>query len=190
MLFDTNDTIYCPYREEKLIYEEHTSKARYVPQAFRVLGTRGGLPLAETMAPKHVIQAEADWVLDRDMFAEMMQLGPNHFTNTLQTPPSQSKKNTFTSLFVACFNIDFDGVKYGTVREIFMFKPFNGLVAIRDLEAYPAKFLQAAATSPGSPSEVDILVERGRKFIDATMVSHLSYDGLTVGKNREEVRHS
>ncbi|KPM40079.1 hypothetical protein AK830_g6502 [Neonectria ditissima] len=188
MLFDTGDTIYCPRREEKLIFDDHSSKAHYVPQAFRVLGCRGGLPLVKTMAPKHAVPDKADiWDMS---IAKMLMLDANHLTDALQMPSSQSKKHAFSPLYVVCFNVDFDGVKYGTVREVFMFKPFNGLVGIRDLEAYPVQFLQIAAADPGSPSnqaEVDILVERGRKFIDATKVAHLSYDGLTVGKSREEI---
>jgi hypothetical protein len=36
-------------------------------------------------------------------------------------------------------------------------------------------------------AEPDILVERGRKFIGLTNVSHMTYDALTVGERQEEV---
>lgn len=71
---------------------------------------------------------------------------------------------------------------------------------IRSLEAYPLQYLETAPVQilseqndPGAdhsgtePQQEDMLLERGRKFIDVTAVSHMSYEGLTIGTNREEV---
>ncbi|KAF4963138.1 hypothetical protein FSARC_8851, partial [Fusarium sarcochroum] len=161
MLFDTGTTIYCSSRESKQI-REYTSQPQYVPQAFRVVGAVGGLPLTPSFAPN--IDDSRD----------------------SSTPVSSSRrmKNMFSSLYVFCFNIDFDGVKYGVVEQIFMFKPFHGQVDIQSLEAYPEQFLR-----PDKAGDHPMLnlSERGEQFIDATLVSHLAYEGLTVGKIREEV---
>lgn len=196
MLFDTGDTIYSPYVEGGVVFkngvESHTTKTRYVPQVFRVLGTAGGLPLRNSLAPKQ--SDPGDDILDNSFFSKWSIKGLRHAAlPEMQDgiPSAQRNKNKFTPLYVFCFNIDFDGVKYGPVQEIFTFKPYDGLVDIRSLEAYPMQYLK---TQPGrflggdEQPEEDSLLERGRKFIDATVVSHLSHEGLSVGKSRDEVR--
>ncbi|KAK3682063.1 hypothetical protein B0T22DRAFT_530543 [Podospora appendiculata] len=57
MLFDANDTIYCQYREAEteeysnIEGRDHTPIRRHTPQAYRVVASSGGMPLARTMAP-------------------------------------------------------------------------------------------------------------------------------------------
>ncbi|KAJ9613389.1 hypothetical protein H2200_003331 [Cladophialophora chaetospira] len=211
MLFETGVSIYCPYRDGNVnIFDNSSSddeffdgkeinvtKARYVPQAFQVLCTKGGLPLQNTMAPRgsrideyedgggifgrsHSARSNPERLLVRgDMDVQLSKPG---------IPRSQRKGN-FSPLIVSCFYVDFDGVRYGAVHEIMVFKPYNGLMDIKSLEAYPTKYLQ---TAPGrySHSEIlsaDMLLQRGRKFVEATAVSHMSYEGLTLGKGREEI---
>lgn len=36
--------------------------------------------------------------------------------------------------------VDFDGAKYGSDLEIFLFKPFDGQVLVKTLEAYPLNY--------------------------------------------------
>lgn len=197
MLFDTGDTIYSPYMEGGVVLKSgeeslHTTKTRYVPQVFRVSGTAGGLPLRWTLAPKQ--SDPEDDIFDTPFFPALSMRGLRYAA--LQTrqdgiPSAQGNKNKFAPLHVVCLNVDFDGVKYGPVQEIFTFRPYDGLVDITSLEAYPMQYLKTQPSRfPGGdeqPENVSLL-ERGRNFIDATVVSHLSHEGLSVGKNRHEVR--
>lgn len=199
MLFSTGDTIYSPSVRGGVIFNHgdnsHTAKTRHIPQLFRVLGTKGGLPFQKTLATSQaVLEAE---VLESHTLSELLLPGYRRevfASGALDLQSYRRSKTTFTSLYVLCFNIDFDGVKYGTVREFFVFKPFNGFLDIRSLEAYPVKYLKPQLSRPlgedGKAEYTDPLVERGRKFIDVTAVSHLSYEGLTVGYGREEVGES
>ncbi|KAL6410848.1 AAA family ATPase [Ilyonectria robusta] len=195
MLFDTGDTIYSPYVEGGVVLkhheESHTTKTRYVPQAFRVLSTAGGLPWRRTLAPKQ--SDPGDDILGNPFFSKWPIKGLRHAAlPEMQDgiPSAQRNKDKFAPLHVVCFNIDFNGVKYGPVHEIFSFRPYDGLVDITSLEAYPIQYLK---TQPGrfpggdEQPEEDSLLQRGRKFIDATAVSHLSHEGLSVGKSRHEI---
>jgi hypothetical protein len=170
MLFDTGDTIYAPFVGGGYEFvdgtDSHVSKARHLPQQFRVLGTKGGLPTSKILSP---FQAERD-------------------EDVLE---NQRNRIMFTTLNVLCFNIDFDGLNYGAVRELFAFRPFDGLVDITSLEAYPVMYLKPRlerSLAPGvQTEEVDIYLERGRKFLSVSAVSHMSYEGLAIGQSREEV---
>ncbi|EDN94389.1 hypothetical protein SS1G_10262 [Sclerotinia sclerotiorum 1980 UF-70] len=69
MLFDTDDTIYCPLREATSEEhansegdDDHTQIRRYTPQAYRVVATSGGMPLTRTMAPVLKVTIEDDVV--------------------------------------------------------------------------------------------------------------------------------
>ncbi|GAB1312064.1 hypothetical protein MFIFM68171_02274 [Madurella fahalii] len=190
MLFDAGDSIYCPFQEGGTTYgysdDRHTTKTRYLPQIFRVLGTTGGLPLRKTLAPRVKIRDEYDD--DDDVWGKLLVSGffkQRGLTRAAVTPPSGRARDRFTPLRVVCFHVDFDGVRYGTVREIFSFKPYDGLVDIRSLEAYPTQYLRTESNP--QTSELDRYLSRGRKFIDVTAVSHLSYESLTVGNSREEI---
>ena len=190
MIFDAGDTIYCPRHEGGVaVGEDHTTKPRYVPQLFRVLGSVGGLQLRKTLAPR------GNNPLDQydEFFGDQMFSGPfirgtwsKLQGNSSNAASSRRARDQLTSMYVMCFHVDFDGTKYGTVKEIFTFKPYDGLVDIRSLEAYPTQYLSFDQPSPDS-STGDKYLERGRKFVDVMAVSHMSYEGLTVGKSREEV---
>jgi hypothetical protein len=90
---------------------------------------------------------------------------------------SRRIRSSYTELYVYCFYVDFNGIEYGTVREVFVFKPYEREVEIRNLQAYPVGYLAE-----------DGFLGRGKRFLDVTEISHLQYDGLTVGPAREEVR--
>ena len=210
MLFDAGDTIYCPQQEggETLVDPEdsdmiHTTKTHYVPQMFRVLGTSGGLRTTLAPNPKGKVRDEDD----RDPFLnpQVYRTFPDislRYNKGLpegiavnraagdEAPVSRRARDQFSALYVVCFYINFDGAKYGTVREIFTFKPYDGLVDIRSLNAYPAQFLRPHLpdlASKLSTSIGDRYVARGGKFIDFTLVSHLLHEGLSIGRSREEI---
>ncbi|KAL2289203.1 hypothetical protein FJTKL_02231 [Diaporthe vaccinii] len=75
--------------------------------------------------------------------------------------------------------VDFDGTKYGTDMEVFVFKPFDGQVLVKDLEAYPLKYFVKHGSND--------LVQRGRKFVDLTASPcHMWHAGITIGETKEE----
>ena len=207
MLFDAGDTVYCPFQEGGQVLvngdDSHTTTRRYVPQAYRVVATIGGLPLRKTFAPKKVSD-DLDWIddpwfqfyIDRTRGGGRRGVGYRDIGG--RTEVARTVKDKFTEMIVFAIFIDFDGVKYGVDTEIFSFKPFDGEVDIKSLQVYPMQYLDGGPARPvyGPRPEgeeendreepVDFLVERGRKFIDVTAVSHMSYEGLTVGKSREQ----
>lgn len=81
-----------------------------------------------------------------------------------------------TDLVVHCSHLDFNGHEYGCVDDLFVFKPFEGEMDIRSLEAYPMSYFDK--------KKLDI---RGERFVDATSVSHMQHQGLTVGPSRDEI---
>ncbi|CVL03548.1 uncharacterized protein FMAN_15136 [Fusarium mangiferae] len=178
MLFAPGSTIYCPFRDIKKI-GEYTTQPQYVPQAFRVVGVLGGVPSISPVTPT---SEEA-----RNMTNDIRVLdGLDKFQDALRATGLASRRinSLFSPLHVICINIDFDGIKYGVVENILLFKPFHGQVDIQSLEAYPVQFRRV---SQAGEDPIAGLLRRGEKFIDATLVSHMSYEGLTVGKSREEV---
>lgn len=184
MIFDAGDTIYCPSHEGGVaVGEDHTTKPRYVPQIFRVLGAIGGLRLRKTLAPKgnNAINQYDELFGDQLFTAPSIRWNWTKLQAGTSNVASRRARDQLTPMYVVCFHVDFDGLKYGTVREIFTFKPFDGLMDIRSLEAYPTQYLVP------EPDARDTYLERGRKFINVMAVSHMSYEGLTVGKSREEV---
>lgn len=170
MLFNFNDTIYCPIKrghQEVTIMEPGNKAVRYftkpklTPQAYRVVHSTGGVGV---------------------------YVDPNLDYNSIITPESQgqelltiSARERFSQLIVFCFSVSFDGEKYTPVEDFFIFKPFEGEVDITSLEGYPLRFHR----QEGQISKM--LLERGRKFIDMTAISHMTYEGLTVGDDRQEV---
>lgn len=199
MLFNPGNDIYCPSLEGGLLFknsdgsEEHVTKPRYTPQLFRVLGASGGLPLVKSLAPNQKVE---DGFKSPQPPEAKGELGHGGMSSDLDRAPvlsPQRNRNRFAHFSVVCFNIDFDGFEYGTVRERFLFKPHDGLVDIRNLEVYPVQYLKSHLTRPlpgndaPEPDPLRYFLDRGNNFIKATKVSHLSYEGLSVGKSREEV---
>ncbi|KAL2214617.1 hypothetical protein CC79DRAFT_1264984 [Sarocladium strictum] len=202
MLFDSGENIYCPSYPGGSVSltihnEVHSSKPRYVPQLFQVLSTTGGSPKRSTRASRQVKDEEGIFTSSSlsEFFFRMNRGSGSQLdaSSGKQAMPSKWRsKNKFSSLHVICFHVDFDGVKYGTVREILEFKPHDGLVDIRSLTAFPVQYLKnEPGRNPGNSEargpEMSPFVERGKKFIDVTALAHLSYEGLTVGQSREEI---
>lgn len=191
MLFRNGEKIFCPLRETRIAISSpptdsvsetkddddndgHLTKRRYVPQAYRVMAAVGGAPLERSLLPK-TVDVSGDKLND-DPFLQLLL--DRRETNAQGL---QRAKERFSALHVVCMYVDFDGGKYGTDTEIFVFKPFDGQVHIRSLEAYPRQYF----VSPYS----NYLVQRGRKFIDvAASPRYMDHAGLTIGEAREEVR--
>jgi hypothetical protein len=230
MLFDANDTIYCPLPSaitegiNTVDGEDYTPLRRHTPQAYRVLATFGGTlrnrntpghgpppppgppgpppgPPGPPGPPPPPGPPGGPWGPGGP--GPSGPSGPSHFprmdeiiipesigssegasdkleaiTGVLTQPPVISRRirNHYADLAVQCFHIDFDGDNFGTVPEVFYFKPYEREMEIRSLEAYPSRYMLQ-----------DRLYERGQKFLDYTRFSHLQYEGLTVGPSREEV---
>ncbi|KAI1760959.1 hypothetical protein GGR53DRAFT_525556 [Hypoxylon sp. FL1150] len=173
MLFNLNDTIYCQAKkgnQELVVYNRpgkspgHItiySKPVFTPQAYRVVDSSGG----------------GGVYIDPYLNA----ITPQSKGQGLSTI---SARERFSQLIIFCFSISFDGENYTPVEDFFIFKPFEGEVDITSLEGYPLRFhRQQEKTS-------NMLLERGRKFIDMTAISHMTYEGLTVGDDRQEVASS
>lgn len=203
MLFDKGDEIYCPSHPGGSVMmrfseDAHESKPRYVPQLFQVLGTTGGVPKRTTLGSRQ--SGNSEGILAGSALSDFF-FNLNHVSELQGSPGSRKSgvpskwrsKNRFTSLDVVCFHVDFDGVKYGTVREVFVFKPHDGLIDIRSLMVFPIQYLRpepdrVLSDSGDKEPQIEPFLRRGKKFIDVTALAHLSYEGLTVGKSREEVR--
>lgn len=221
MLFDTGDTVYCPSQAGgvKILNrgdgddddDIHTTRRRYLPQAYRVAATVGGAPLRKNLAPKNTTTGDDSMSEDAliRMFtnASSMRTGLGIQPVSLSVPRAQRMKEKYTPLHVICIYVDFNGVKYGTDTEIFVFRPFDGEMDIKNLEAFPLQYLSTEPSHSISSSGLikerspdterreiespDALIERGRKFIDVTAVSqHMNHTGLTVGESKEEVCHA
>jgi hypothetical protein len=188
MLFDQGDTIYCPLRSNPA--EEygrgrdkpaHKSVTRYTPQAYRVVATDGGMPYKTALAL--TTSAKANDGLTTTTFSATVAIsggsaGEEDVSETMRETASITRKirSAYEDFVVYCFYVDFDGVKYGKVRDLFVFRPFEREMDIRGLQAYPMAYALSSDLST-----------RGQRFLKATKVSHLQYEGLTLGPLREDV---
>ncbi|KAI1461615.1 hypothetical protein F4805DRAFT_412694 [Annulohypoxylon moriforme] len=180
MVFNVNDTIYCPIKKGNQELEvfldgdpntkKYITRTKATPQAFRVVSSEGG------------VGVYVDPDRDDTSFITIQPMGKSK--QQAQENLSISAKEQFTTLKVYCFSVDSDAEKYTPVEDFFLFKPFEGEVDITSLEAYPLRF------HPQKEQVYDMLLQRGRKFIEMTQISHMIYEGLTVGEDKEEVLSS
>ncbi|KAI1633376.1 hypothetical protein F4809DRAFT_623386 [Biscogniauxia mediterranea] len=176
MLFNRDETIYCPgKRARQELTQRLAGKTTKTytgntdwPQAFRVYECHGGLGIGP--APM-------------SQFHDYLHTPQSH-QNAIQDQSYEGTRESFTQLVVYCFTVRFNGQKYGPTTDFFIFKPFDGEIDITDLEAYPIRFYAQ------KESIVQRLLERGRKFIDISTVSHMNYDGLSVGDTKEGILSS
>ncbi|OTA92035.1 hypothetical protein M434DRAFT_396717 [Hypoxylon sp. CO27-5] len=175
MLFNFNETIYCPIKrghQEVSLYEtgvsnmiKYTTRPKFTPQAYRVVYAEGGIGVYN------------DQERDDDSIITSSSTRKSKSQNDITV----GAKAIFCSLIVYCFSVESDAERYTPVEDFFIFKPFEGEVDVTSLEAYPLQFHR-------QKSQISkMLLERGRKFIDMTSISHVTYDGLTVGDDKEEV---
>ncbi|KAF2996525.1 hypothetical protein E8E14_000232 [Neopestalotiopsis sp. 37M] len=187
MLFDTGDTIYCPQRSSsaeqhtKADMTSHVTVTRYTPQAYRVVATDGGMPnnrITLLSTPGEGSNGLVDTTLNATVVESGEPTGETAVSETMREAANISRKirSAYGDFIVYCFYVDFDGRRYGKVRDVFVFRPYEREMDIRGLQAYPIAYALS-----------DDLRIRGQRFLKATKVSHLQYDGLTVGPLREEI---
>ncbi|GLB12262.1 hypothetical protein AtubIFM57258_009543 [Aspergillus tubingensis] len=86
----------------------------------------------------------------------------------------ESKAASFrksSDLVIDCFCLDFDGKQIRALPKIISIRPYYGQISITALEAYPLEF---------EPQVREILIHRGRRFVDLAKVSHRRYRGLNL----------
>jgi hypothetical protein len=186
MLFDAEDIIYTPFRrgiKSEINGEYYGGKRVDTSQAYRVLGSVGGDPFVNpptSSPPQGSKEAELDHAYRSSL------LNP-HNTAPYTLPDSNSlntdvdhDKGKYKPFIIDCYRLGLDGVKFGSVPDKFMIPEFTGEIPIIELEVYPL------INCPESNIR-ETLINRGLAFIDFSKISHMSYEGLTVGENREEV---
>ncbi|KAI1409797.1 hypothetical protein F5Y13DRAFT_203189 [Hypoxylon sp. FL1857] len=178
MLFNFNETIFCQIRrglQEVVAFDgpgqqapkKYATNTRLTPQAYRVVYAEGGIGVYEDQVRN-----------DGSILTSTQVERP---TPHNQENIAAAAKEKFCPLIIYCFSVESNAERYTPVKDFFVFKPFEGEVDITSLEAYPLRFHRQ------KPHISEMLLERGRKFIDMTSISHMTYDGLTVGDDREEV---
>lgn len=142
-----------------------TIRGNRLPQAYKVLGTLGGIPLKKSLG------AESDLA-------------------DIQTPTGSQpetiggSKYKLSPLLVFCYYLDFDGYRIVDLRDAFKFPPFDGEKEVISLDGYPLRY-------KAEPSQIgDDLNARGRSFMDLMVVRHKRYNGLAASEKKEEVRCS
>ncbi|RSM19486.1 hypothetical protein CDV31_001646 [Fusarium ambrosium] len=184
MLFDVGDTIYCPLREagtEEYFNEEgpgHTPIQRHTPQAYRVVATNGGMPFERVMAPSSKMRGKDKSVA---IAGTGTQTGAEAIANILthSAQLSSNVRDNYTEFNVYCFYLDFNGVEYGSVREVFVFRPYEREMEIRALQAYPDRYMIE-----------DQLRQRGEMFLDVTRISHMQIKLILEEYDNEKKRGS
>lgn len=166
------------------------------------MGTTGGLPLRGEFLQTGTARNKGYRTANVNAFSRALlrdltavteppteSSDPSIGANLVEEILRGTTRETFSRLNVIVFYIDFDGIEYGIAQEIFAFKPYEGVMDIRTLQAYPTQFStpkQSPVATTISP-EVDKYLVRGNKFIDYTSFSHLSFDGLAAEKSRQEI---
>lgn len=188
MLFDYQDIVYCPFKNGGITYittegEEVTpSRRRDVPQAYSVLGTTGGILLdSRVLPPKEKTRAITETT---GLLQALQNLPPDNQGQTFFQQPALRAKDWYTPLYISCYYLDFDGIRLKAMVDFFVIKPYEGEIDINALEVRPIKHPHPSA---GEHPKVKELAERGKRFLEYTSITHLDYDGLAVGGNREEV---
>lgn len=201
MLFSTGENICCPLRETRMrtstsgdpelvldddstkrsrfTENQHVTRRRYLPQAYRVMAVSGGSPRIPFRNLKP-IEAVRDTPIDGPFSQPLSSTRPASQPQSAALEQRREGQG-FSPLYVHGVYVDFDGFKYGPLAEVFVFNPFDGQMHIESLEAYPLKYF----AGPHSNN----LVQRGRKFIDVTAsLRHMDHVGMTVGETKQEVR--
>lgn len=140
----------------------YTTTAGILPQAYKVLGTLGGIPLKKSLA--------------KDFDSADIQTS-NGFQNTAVG----GSRYKLSPLLVFCYYLDFNGSRIIDVEDAFRFPPFDGEKEVTSLDGYPLRY------KTKSTQIRDDLDTRGRAFIDMMIVRHMKYDGLAATEKKEEV---
>lgn len=89
-----------------------------------------------------------------------------------QGKSKNSSRRTISDLTIDCFYLDFDGKNIRPVPKTISIPPYDGLMTVTSLEAYPLIYEKV------KPAEE--LVTRGRKFAELVQVTHRRYRGLSL----------
>lgn len=168
MLFDSTDTIFCPLKGENKIYANEQKDPCFwtiefqLPQMYRILATSGGIARRPPQEKLKKSSQRSAQETDKDI--------------------SQHIREKWTSLYVDCYFIQFDGVRFRAVADSFELKPFQGELPVTSLEAFPVRYLTSS-----SNGAVKSFIQRGAHYADLTSVQHVSHKGLTLGERKEEV---
>ncbi|KAK0671527.1 aaa family atpase protein [Cercophora samala] len=185
----------CLYKDlrerNRKTVSNHTLIPRYTPQVYRVTsvmgGTRGvGIMYSEGKArhmkkPTTMPQKASDQLPDdpgdsKQPRQQGDKAGPLDPEVISPSRPLSKARGVLRDLIIFCYYLDFNGQEYGCVQDILIFKPFEREINITDLEAYPLTTEKKA--------ELQI---RGQRFVDSTRLSHMHYQGFTIGPNRAEI---
>lgn len=180
MLFDAGELIYCHTQKRDgtlpKIYngENRNSNATplevHTPQAYRVLGTSGGITATKERKRPGLSQAE------RRIFDP-----PPYAQDETDDVTVLSKRDRYTPFYIDCYFVYFDGTRFTPGQNYFEFKPFEGVVKVQSLRAYPMRYRVA------EPIHILDLDARGRRFLDLTVVDHRHYDATTIGRDKEDI---
>lgn len=171
MLFDSTDTIFCPLkqRQNKIYADEDEDEDEFfdtmefeTPQVYRVLATLGG----NIRRPSRAKQKKSS----------------RRFGQHIDDSSPQHIREKWASLYVDCYFIEFDGVRFRAIADAFEFKPFEGEVPVTSLEAFPILYFTSSTAG-----DIESLIRRGAHYADLTSVRHVSHKGLTLGQRKEEV---
>jgi hypothetical protein len=83
-----------------------------------------------------------------------------------------SSRRTISDLVIDCFYLDFDGKSLRPVPKTISIPPYDDLMTVTSLEAYPLIYEKV------KPAEE--LVTRGKKFAELIQVTHRTYRGLSL----------
>ncbi|RAH41704.1 uncharacterized protein BO95DRAFT_517751 [Aspergillus brunneoviolaceus CBS 621.78] len=84
-----------------------------------------------------------------------------------------------SDLLVHCYQIQFDGQRFGPVTHTFNIQPYSGRLRVKDLPIYPLQFVE----DPKVLKET--LVSSGRKFLRVSKGTHLQYSGPNLHEGEE-----
>ncbi|KAH7031628.1 uncharacterized protein B0I36DRAFT_431682 [Microdochium trichocladiopsis] len=104
--------------------------------------------------------------------------------------PFQSKAANNTCLEIVVYYMDFDGLKFNSVTDIFVVAPFEGERDIVFFEGFPLNYVPSSAFNLRSEQGKTVeenLRARGMSFVRVCEVAHRLYEGLTVGPTKEEI---
>ncbi|KAF2678847.1 hypothetical protein K458DRAFT_133217 [Lentithecium fluviatile CBS 122367] len=182
MLFQPRDKVYSPYQKGgQFLYSyssgpkdvELLTPRRDISQAYQVLATSGGTPLFGKLIPPRE-KAEDDIVVKLTKAGLIEEQAPRN---------TQKKKDKYSPLYIYACILGWSSSGFLPLTESFAIKPYEGEVEITSFDIYPINY----RSQQSSDDKVQDLVERGMKFIDYTSVTHLQYQGLTLGRNQEEI---
>jgi len=162
MLFDSGTDIYCRARRGGHKFRDAggtPTERLWTPQAFRIASTMGGGRLQTFLHRR----------LKKPFAAETV---------------STSARDCFADFSIQCYYVEYTGTGWRSVLDYIVLKPFDGPMDIIDLEAYPIQYRSQLKESVDPYQD---LIDRGRKYVNLTQISHLRYEGPTIGDSSEEV---